>query len=157
MPSVHIPDRNRDRTMIKRSYEELRLLPSFLERFEYLRLKGAVGESTFGFDRYINQAFYRSKEWKDMRHFIISRDNGNDLGVPGYEIHDAITIHHMNPMTVDAITEGSLDILDPDNLISVTHNTHNAIHYSDASRLAQPMVERRPNDTIAWRRISQRG
>lgn len=138
--------------MKSRSYRDLATLPTFEERFEYLRLRGAVGESTFGFDRYINQGFYRSSEWKQVRHHVISRDNGCDLGIEGREIYDRIIIHHINPMTVEAIQEGSVDILDLDNLISVTHNTHNAIHYGDASLLIQPMVERRPGDTSPWKR-----
>lgn len=135
-----------------RSYRELSQLSTFDERFEYLRLRGAVGEATFGFDRYINQAFYRSKQWKDMRQQVIARDEGCDLGILGHEIYDNIIVHHMNPMTVESIKEGAVDILDIDNLISVTHNTHNAIHYGDASLLIQPLVERRPGDQSPWRR-----
>jgi hypothetical protein len=135
-----------------RSYEVLQQLTTFEDRFEYLRLNGAVGEATFGFDRYINQGFYRSKEWKGIRHHVISRDEGCDLGIPGREIYDNIIVHHMNPMSPEAIMEGSVDILDLDNLICVTHNTHNAIHYGDSSLLIQPLVERRPGDQSPWRR-----
>lgn len=138
--------------MITRSYHELRQLETFEERFDYLSLRGVVGEATFGYDRYINQAFYRSKQWRDMRHRIISRDNGCDLGVAGYEIFDQVVIHHINPMTAKDIQEGSDDILNENNLICVTHNTHNAIHYGDASLLVQPLVERRPGDTMPWRK-----
>jgi hypothetical protein len=138
--------------MKSRSYREILDLSTFEERFEYLRLRGAVGESTFGFDRYINQGFYRSREWKQVRQKVISRDEGCDLGIPGREIYDNIIVHHINPMTVDSIKEGSVDILDLDNLICVTHNTHNAIHYGDAGLLIQPLVERRPGDTSPWKR-----
>lgn len=133
-----------------RSYSELRRLDTFIERFRYLSLHGTVGKETFGFDRYMNQQFYRSREWRQLRHKIIVRDNGCDLGVPGYDIHDAIYIHHLNPMTVEHIENGDPCILDPDNLISVTHLTHNAIHYGNESLLPQLFVERRPGDTKLW-------
>ena len=136
--------------MTTRRYREVRSLKSFKERFEYLSLKGAVGESTFGFDRYINQRFYRSAEWRNLRNHIISRDNGCDLGVEGYEIHGRILIHHINPMGVEHIKHSDNLLLDPDNLITVTHNTHNAIHYGDASLLQKPLIERRLNDTRLW-------
>lgn len=136
--------------MITRRYSELRRLDTFEDRYEYLRLRGAVGESTFGFDRYINQGFYRSAEWKQTRQHVIARDNGCDLGLVGHEIFDKVIIHHMNPMTAGAIREGSVDILNPEFLISVTLQTHNAIHYGDASRLAQPLRERTPGDTKLW-------
>lgn len=133
-----------------RSFQELRRIETFEERFEYLKLKGAVGEATFGFDRYINQGFYRSRQWKQVREHVIARDLGMDLGVDGYEIHDRITIHHMNPMSPSAIEEGGPEILDPNFLITTTHRTHNAIHYGDSSLLIQPLVERRPGDTRVW-------
>ncbi len=133
-----------------RTYSELQRLETFAERYEYLRLRGAVGESTFGFDRYINQGFYRSREWKEIRYVVIGRDMGCDLGIEGYEIHDRVIIHHMNPMTAEAIEEGSSDILDPEFLITVTHDTHNAIHYGDQSLLRQPLVERKSGDTKLW-------
>lgn len=133
------------------SYSELRGISSYEERFEYLRLDGMVGAETFGFDRYINQQFYRSSEWKSVRQFVILRDNACDLGIPGHEIYDKIIVHHMNPMVADDIVHGSDAILDPQFLISVSHNTHQAIHYGDASLLPQPYVERTPNDTIPWR------
>lgn len=136
--------------MMIRSYRELRSIETFEERFRYLSLRGRVGEETFGFDRYINQAFYRSREWRQVRHSVISRDIGCDLGIPGYEIFDRIIIHHMNPMDVDNIVHGDDDILDPEYLISVTHKTHNAIHYGDESLLTKRFVERHRGDTQLW-------
>ena len=133
-----------------RSYKHLKRLPTFEERFDYLSLSGSVGRETFGFDRYINQSFYRSREWADVRGFVIVRDNGCDLGFPGREIHSRVYIHHMNPMIVDDIVHGNPDILDPEYLICVTHQTHNAIHYGDKSKLKQPYIERKPNDTKLW-------
>lgn len=133
-----------------RTNSELTQLDSFEERFEYLRLKGHVGESTFGFERHLNQKFYTSREWRLVRDAVISRDLGLDLGVPGFEIYDRILIHHMNPITPEDIASGNADILDPEYLVSVTHNTHNAIHYGDASILRLPVVERRPGDTRLW-------
>lgn len=134
-----------------KTYSELSLLPTFQERYQYLRLSGQVGEDTFGFDRYLNQMFYRSKEWKRIRDFVILRDNGCDLGVPGFEIYERIIIHHMNPITVDDIRHGDGSLLDPEFLICVTHNTHNAIHYGDESLLITEPIVRRPNDTCPWR------
>lgn len=128
----------------------MRQLRTFKERFEYLSLKGVVGESTFGFDRYINQKFYRSTEWRTLRSKIIVRDNGCDLGVEGYEIVGRILIHHINPIGVEHIKHSDEALFDPDNLISVTHQTHNAIHYGDESLLSKPLVERRKNDTKLW-------
>lgn len=133
-----------------RTYSELRRLETLEEKYKYLALYGRVGDITFGFDRYINQAFYRSAEWRNIRNHIIVRDNGCDLGVEGYEIHDRIYIHHMNPMKVDEIEDGDPSILDPEFLISVTHRTHNAIHYGDADLLPRKLVERRPGDTKLW-------
>ena len=133
-----------------RSYREMRQLRTFKERFEYLSLKGVVGESTFGFDRYINQKFYRSTEWRTLRSKIIVRDNGCDLGVEGYEIVGRILIHHINPIGVEHIKHSDEALFDPDNLISVTHQTHNAIHYGDENLLPKPLVERRRNDTKLW-------
>lgn len=133
-----------------RSYSELRRLDSFLDRFRYLQLRGDVGASTFGFDRYMNQQFYRSREWRQLRQHVIARDQGCDLGLDGYEIFDRIYIHHMNPMTVEDIEHGNESILDPEFLISTTHKTHNAIHYGDEKLLPQPIVERRPGDTKLW-------
>lgn len=138
--------------MIIKTYTELSRLTSFEERYEYLRLGGLVGEETFGFDRYLNQVFYRSKRWKTIRDYVIIRDNGCDLGVEGYEIHGRILIHHMNPITLKDIEEESAFLLDPEYLISTTHNTHNAIHYGDESLLIKAPVERTRNDTCPWRR-----
>lgn len=135
---------------IHRSYSVLRRLETFEERFDYLTLKGVVGESTFGFDRWINQQFYRSSQWKHIRNVVIARDEGCDLGIEGHDIFDQVIIHHMNPMTAEQIESGRSDILDPNFLISVTLNTHNAIHYGDRSRLAKPFVARRRNDTKLW-------
>lgn len=135
---------------IRRTYRELRRIDTFKERFEYLSLRGNVGEKTFGFDRWVNQDFYTSREWRQVRHEIIARDLGCDLGVPGYEIHKGLYIHHLNPITVSQIRDGDPCILDPDNLITVSHNTHNAIHYGDETLLPQAPVERKPGDTKLW-------
>jgi len=136
--------------MMIRRYSELRRLKDFEERYHYLSLKGQVGTSTFGFDRYINQQFYNSREWRQLRHHVISRDNGCDLGIDGYEIHSGLIIHHMNPMKPDDISHGDSDILDPEFLITTTHRTHNAIHYGDEKLLARPFVERSRGDTKLW-------
>lgn len=133
-----------------RTYSELRRLTDFEDRYKYLALHGFVGRSTFGFDRYINQQFYTSTQWRQIRHHVIARDLGCDLGVEGYEIHDRIYIHHMNPMTVDDIVHGEDSILDPEFLISTTHRTHNAIHYGDERLLPRPITERRSGDTKLW-------
>ena len=133
-----------------RSYKELSKLETFEDRFEYLSLRGVVGESTFGFDRWINQQFYKSKQWKDLRHHIILRDEGCDLGVDGYEIFGRLIIHHMNPMVTNDIIHGDDAILNPEYLITTTHKTHNAIHYGDASLLPKQYVPRQKNDTKLW-------
>jgi hypothetical protein len=133
-----------------RTYSELRRCETLEERYRYLAIRGIVGEATFGFDRYLNQQFYKSAEWRQIRNHVISRDNGCDLGVAGYEIHDRIYIHHMNPMVVEEIVTGDSSILDPEFLIAVTQRTHNAIHYGDESLLSRPLVERRPGDTKLW-------
>lgn len=133
-----------------RSYKELSKLETFEDRFEYLSLRGVVGESTFGFDRWINQQFYKSKQWKDLRHHIILRDEGCDLGVDGYEIFGRLIIHHMNPMVANDIIHGDDAILNPEYLITTTHKTHNAIHYGDASLLPKQYVPRQKNDTKLW-------
>jgi len=133
-----------------RTYSQLRGLKSFEERFEYLRLHGAVGQATFGFDRYINQKFYKSYEWKQARDFVIVRDNGRDLGVDGYEIHSGALIHHINPMVVEDITHGESWIFDPEYLITTTQRTHNAIHYSDVSLLPKVVTVRERGDTKLW-------
>lgn len=136
-----------------RTYSELIQLPTFEERFEYLRLDGAVGTETFGLDRYLNQLFYKSKEWLSVRDEVITRDNGCDLGVEGYEIHGRILIHHMNPISVEDILQHSDYLLNPEYLISTIHNTHNAIHYGDTSLLITGPIERSKNDTCPWRRV----
>jgi hypothetical protein len=133
-----------------RSYSELRRLATIEERFKYLALRGDVGDSTFGFDRYINQQFYRSRQWKHVREHVIARDSGCDLGVDGYQIHNQLVIHHMNPMQVGEIADGDPSILDPEFLITTTHRTHNAIHYGDEKLLPKPLVERRRGDTKLW-------
>jgi hypothetical protein len=135
--------------MIRR-YSELRRLETFEERYRYLRLQGSIGRQSFGFDRHINQKFYRSREWKDVRHHVIARDNGCDLGVEGYEIHTDILIHHMNPMEVEDIVHGNPNILNPEFLITTTHRTHNAIHYGDENQIPRQFVPRRPGDTDLW-------
>lgn len=137
--------------MIIRTYSELIRIPTFEERFRYLQLKGVVGKDTFGFDRYMNQVFYRSQRWKEVRDAIIIRDNGCDLGIPGREIYGKITIHHMNTIRLSDIENESAYLLNPEYLICVTHNTHNAIHYGDENLLVKLPVERRKNDTCPWR------
>lgn len=133
-----------------RSYHEMRRFETFEDRFEYLKLRSSVGTSTFGFDRWINQAFYRSRQWKQIRENVIARDLGRDMGCEGYDIFDKVIIHHMNPMTAEDIDDGDPDILDPEYLITVSLNTHNAIHFGDARSLTKPLVERRPGDTRLW-------
>lgn len=137
-------------TRIKR-YSELIQLPTFKERYEYLKLDGRVGEDTFGFDRYLNQIFYRSQKWKRIRNQVIVRDNGCDLGIEGYEINERILIHHMNPVSLKDIEEETEFLLDPEYLISTTHNTHNAIHYGDSGLLVLDPIVRTKNDTCPWR------
>ena len=135
-----------------RNYSELITLRTFKERFEYLKLDGIVGEETFGFDRYMNQIFYKSKEWASVRREVIIRDNGCDLGVDGYEIHGKILIHHMNPINLSDIIHKTDELLNPDYLITTVLSTHNAIHYGDASLLPALPIERRANDTCPWKR-----
>lgn len=134
-----------------RTYSELIKIPTFEERFQYLRLDGIVGESTFGFDRYLNQVFYRSQRWKKIRDYVILRDNGCDLAMEGYEIYDRILVHHMNPITVRDIEHETEFLIDPEFLISTVHNTHNAIHYGDESLLPLLPIERTPFDTCPWK------
>lgn len=137
-------------TTSTRTYTELAELDTFMERFRYLALRGHVGQSTFGFDRYLNQQFYRSREWRHLRNYVIDRDDGCDLGVEGHEIHSKLMIHHMNPISVEQIVNGDPEVFDPEYLITTTHRTHNAIHYGDESQLPRPLVERRPGDTKLW-------
>ena len=134
-----------------RTYSELILLPTFEERFKYLQLNGRVGDNTFGFDRYINQNFYRSAEWKRIRDLVIMRDNGCDLALEGYEIYGRILIHHMNPITVKDVELNTEYLMNPEYLICVTHNTHNAIHYGDEKLINKGPVVRTKNDTCPWK------
>lgn len=134
-----------------RTYSELRKLNTFKERYDYLRLYGRVGKETFGFDRYLNQIIYKLPEWKLVRDKVIVRDCGCDLGIEGYEIGEKILVHHMNPITMDDIINHSQDIFNPEYLICVSHQTHNAIHYGDESQLILDPIERSPNDTCPWK------
>jgi hypothetical protein len=133
-----------------RTYIELRRLETFEERYHYLSLKGVLGETTFGFDRWMNQRFYRSHEWKSVRNHVIVRDNGCDLGVPGYEIHSGLLVHHMNPLSVDDLKQGEDWIIDPNFLITTSLQTHNAIHYGDESLLPRGPITRKFGDTALW-------
>lgn len=136
-----------------RSYNELKTLKTFEERYEYLRLGGIIGKDTFGFDRFINQKLYTSSEWKRFRHQIILRDNGCDLGIEGYEIPRNAIIHHINPITVDDVINHDPKVFDPNNAILTTIHTHNAIHYgTDKVNPRQSIVERKENDTCPWRK-----
>ena len=138
-------------TMSIRTYSELIQLSTFEERFNYLRLDGVVGKDTFGFDRYLNQQFYRSSEWKRIRNQVIVRDNGCDLGIDEYEIHGRILIHHMNPISIEDLQHMSDLLMNPEYLICVSHRTHNAIHYGDESLIVTAPIERSQNDTCPWR------
>lgn len=140
--------------MIIRTYTELQTLSTFEERYEYLRLDGVVGEETFGFDRWLNQKFYHTDEWRNVRDFIITRDQGCDLGHPDHEIPEGVRIyiHHMNPIRIDDIVNRSEFLLDPDYLISTIKSTHDAIHYGDGSLLNTAPPERSKHDTCPWRR-----
>lgn len=134
-----------------KTYSELIALPTFEERYEYLRLNGRVGEDTFGFDRYLNQNFYRSAEWRRIRDRVIIRDNGCDLAIDDRIIYGKILIHHMNPITDKDLFNLSDILLDPEYLICVSHNTHNAIHYGDGERLVKDPIVRTKNDTCPWK------
>ena len=136
--------------MESRCYSELVKLKTFEERFDYLQLKGKVGADTFGFDRYLNQKFYHLDEWKKARRDVIIRDEGRDLGVPGYELQNGIYVHHMNPITAEALVHGEQWIFDPEFLICVSYNTHQAIHFGDKSLLPKLPVERSMNDHCPW-------
>lgn len=136
-----------------RTYSELIMLPTFEERFAYLRLGGEVGKETFGFDRYLNQTFYKTKEWLAIRNEVILRDHGCDLGIADREIHGRILIHHMNPITKEDILRRSKFLLDPEYLISTIKTTHDAIHYGDESLLYVGPIERSRNDTCPWKRF----
>ena len=134
-----------------RCYKELKRLPTFQERYDYLRVGGLVGDSTFGFERYLNQMLYTSAQWRRVRDIVIIRDNGCDLGMDGYQINDRIIVHHMNPITIKQIEESASEIFDPEYLICCSDTTHNAIHYGDSSLLPKIPIERRPNDTCPWK------
>lgn len=140
-----------------RTYSELITIPTFVERYRYLRLGGKVGEETFGFDRYLNQLFYKSDEWRSIRDYVIIRDTGNgdycrDLGMDGHDIRGRILVHHMNPITIDDILQRSEFLLNPEYLICTIKSTHDAIHYGDENLLITEPVERTMNDTCPWRR-----
>lgn len=134
-----------------KTYSELITIPTFEERFEYLQLKGSVGKDTFGYDRHLNQVLYRSPEWKRLRNQIIIRDCGCDLACEGYDIHSKVLIHHLNPITVEDVLSRSRKVFDPDNLVCVSHSTHNAIHYGDVDLLVTGPIIRTKNDTCPWR------
>jgi hypothetical protein len=136
--------------MKNRSYSELRQLDTFEERFRYLELKGILGLVTFGFDRWINQRFYKSQEWQHVRNEVITRDNGCDLGIPGYEIYSELMVHHMNPLEMEDIKHGENWIIDPEFLITTTLRTHNAIHYGNENLLARGPITRKSGDTKLW-------
>lgn len=135
-----------------KTYSELIRLPTFEERFEYLKLKGSVGKDTFGHDRYLNQVFYTSQEWRRLRDKIIIRDNGCDLGIEGREIGGKVYIHHLNPLGTNDILTHSEYLVNPEYLICVSFETHNAIHYGDINLLPRDPIERKRNDTCPWRR-----
>lgn len=135
-----------------RTYSELKQLKTFEERYEYLKLDGQVGADTFGFDRYLNQVFYKSPEWRSVRNEVIVRDNGCDLGIEGREIHTKILVHHMNPISKEDILKRSDILLNPEYLITTVKRTHDAIHYGDADTLIKDPIERSANDTCPWRK-----
>lgn len=139
-------------TMRIKTYSELIQIPTFEDRYAYLRLGGRVGEETFGFERNLNQSFYRSYEWRKVRREVIARDAGCDLAMPGFQIYNNIIIHHIVPITIEDLEDGTDLILDPNNLVCVSENTHNAIHFGDKSLLPQTPIERRPGDTCPWKR-----
>lgn len=139
-------------TMKCKTYSELIALPTFEERYQYLKLDGVVGKETFGFKRWVNQEFYHSDLWLSFRDEIIVRDDGCDLGVPGYSIYGPVLIHHLNPITYEDILQQNPCVFDPENVICTKLSTHNAIHYGDESLLIQPPVERSRNDTCPWRK-----
>lgn len=138
--------------MMMKSYDELITIPTFEERFRYLKVYGVIGNQTFGYDRYLNQKLYNtSREWKRIRDKVILRDNGCDLGCEGFEIYGKIIIHHINPITVEDIVTCNPCVFDLNNLISTSHNTHNAIHYGDEKSLIVAPIERKQYDTCPWR------
>lgn len=136
-----------------RTYTELSQLGTFMERFNYLKLEGVIGEDTFGFDRYLNQVFYTSQEWRHVRDIVIVRDNGNDLGVNGFTIAKRnLIVHHMNPICVEDILKRKENILNPEYLICVSRLTHQALHYGNLDLLPKDIVDRKPNDTCPWKK-----
>ena len=136
-----------------RTYEGLCQYDTFEDRFAYLKLSGKIGVSTFGFDRWMNQKFYTSQEWRSVRDLVIIRDGGCDMGLEGRELYDRIAIHHMNPVSIeDLVGFANPQLLDPDYLICVGHRTHNAIHYGDSSSLIHIPKDRKPGDTTPWRK-----
>lgn len=139
------------RTTSIKTYSELILLPTFEERFEYLRLDGVVGKETFGYDRYLNQILYTSDEWRHFRDTIIVRDNGCNLACAGFDLYSRITVHHINPITVEDVVKRNPKVFDPENVVTTCHNTHMAIHYGDKELIMVVPVERRPGDTCPWR------
>lgn len=134
-----------------RCFRDLIALDSIFDRYKYLRIGGKIGEITFGFDRYLNQEFYTSREWKDARRSVILRDNGCDMGMPGYDIGKGIIVHHMNPITMDDVIDKNPDIFDPEYLVCVSDRTHRAIHYGDVSLLPRGPIHRYAGDTCLWR------
>lgn len=137
--------------MSRKTYSELVSMDNYLDRYEYLRIGGVVGESTFGSNRYLNQILYRSYDWKKFRREMIIRDNGCDLAHPDYEIGGIIILHHINPITIDDVKNRRRCVFDPENVVCVSHRTHEAIHYGDDTLLMKGPVVRRPGDTIPWR------
>lgn len=133
------------------TYRELIRIPTFLERYEYLKQSAIIGESTFGFDRYLNQQFYTSTEWRRFRNKIIVRDCGNDMAHEDYPINGLIIIHHINPLTVEDFEYASQALFDPENVVAVSKSTHDAIHYGTSDLLPKDLIERRPGDTVPWR------
>jgi len=135
---------------MNKTYSELVKRNDFVARYQYLKIGGELGVATFGYDRPINQEFYHSYAWRSIRDFVIVRDKGCDLGVQGYEVHDKILVHHMNPIRATYLTDFNESILDPEFLICVSHRTHNAIHFGDQSQLPSALIERTPGDTKLW-------
>lgn len=134
-----------------RTYSELIQISDYYDRFEYLKIGGKIGFETFGYDRYLNQILYASPEWRHFRDVIIIRDNGCDIAMPGFEIHDRLTVHHLNTLTKEDILNRDPKIFDPENVVCVSHNTHMAIHYGSRDLLPQPIIVRTQNDTCPWK------
>jgi hypothetical protein len=136
--------------MKSRTYSELRRLDTFEERFRYLELRGIIGFATFGFDRWMNQRFYKSQQWQLVRDAVIVRDNGCDLGIPGYEVYSGLIVHHMNPLSVNDLIGNEEWVIDPEFLITTSLQTHNAIHYGDENQIPRGPIERKVGDTKLW-------